>query len=326
MRLRVGLVGLGDAWQARYAPALRALADRFEVRAICDQVQHRAELAAAEFQAEAVDGYHALVRREDVDAVMVLSAQWFRSLPILAACEARKAIYCAVGLEMDAEEAHTIRRRVEDAGVAFVAEFPRRHAPATLRLKELIATRLGPPRLLFCHQRSIAEPLARGPGSAPSSHPTFQHLIGQVDWCRYVVDRNRGAGGTEDYRMMSLDFSPPGTLGVGPIAQISCGRYVPADWPEAIAYRPLPALQASCDRGIAFVDLPSMLVWFDEAGRHQETLESERPMGERLLTHFYRAVTSLVRRTGDLEDAYLAISAVQAAGQSHDQGRRVTLA
>ena len=318
-------------------PRIAVLADRFEVRAICDQVQHRAELAAAEFQAEAVDGYHALVQREDVDAVMVLSAQWFRSLPILAACEARKAIYCAVGLEMDAEEAETIRRRVEKAGVAFVAEFPRRHAPATLRLKELIATRLGPPRLLFCHQRSIVEPVARGPGSPPSSHPTFQHLIGQVDWCRYVVDRNPtsvvgvmhyvgDASGTEDYRMMSLDFSPPGTLGAGPIAQISCGRYVPADWPEAIAYRPLPALQVSCDRGIAFVDLPSMLVWFDEAGRHQESLESQRPMGERLLTHFYRAVTSLVRRTGDLEDAYLAISTVQAAGQSHDQGRRVTLA
>ena len=105
MRLRVGLIGLGDAWQARYAPALRALADRFEVRAICDQVRHRADLAAAEFQAEAVDGYHALVQREDIDAIMVLSGQLFRALPVLAACESRKAIYCAVGLEMNAEEA-----------------------------------------------------------------------------------------------------------------------------------------------------------------------------------------------------------------------------
>ena len=336
MRLRVGLVGLGDAWQARYVPALRALADRFEVRAVCDQVLHRAELAAAEFDAEAVDGYHALVQREDVDAVMVLSAQWFRSLPILAACDARKAVYCAVGLEMDGEEAQTIKRRVEEAGIAFVAEFPRRHAPATLRLKELIATRLGAPRLIFCHQRSVVEPAARGPGAPPSSHPTFQHLIGQVDWCRYVVDRNPtsvigvmhyvgDAMGTEDYRMMSLDFSPQGKSGLGPTAQISCGRYVPSDWHEAIAYRPLPALQVSCERGIAFIDLPSTLVWFDEAGRHQESLESERPLGERLLTHFYRSVTSLVRRTCDLEDAYLAITVVQSAGQSHEDGRRVML-
>ena len=55
----------------------------------------------------------------------------------------------------------------------------------------------------------------------------------------YVGD----ADGTEDYRMMSLDFSPQGKLGVGPTAQISCGRYIPSDWQEAIAYRPLPGLQ-----------------------------------------------------------------------------------
>ena len=51
-----------------------------------------AEQAAAEFDAEAVDGYHVLVQREDIDAVLVLSPHWFRALPILAACESRKAV------------------------------------------------------------------------------------------------------------------------------------------------------------------------------------------------------------------------------------------
>jgi predicted dehydrogenase len=133
------------------------------------------------------------------------------------------------------------------------------------------------------------------------------------------------AGGTEDYRMMSLDFSPHGKLGMGPTAQISCGRYVPSDWQEAIAYRPLPALQVSCDRGIAFVDLPSTLVWFDEAGRHQESLESERPVGEQLLTQFHRAVTSLVRKTSDLEDSYKALMIVEQARRSQQEGRRMAL-
>jgi predicted dehydrogenase len=67
------------------------------------------------------------------------------------------------------------------------------------------------------------------------------------------------------------------------------------------------------------------LVWFDEAGRHQEALDSERPMGEQLLTQFYRAVTSLVRRSADLEDAYRALWLVQQARLSHDDGRRVRL-
>ena len=336
MKLRVGLVGLGDVWQMRYATALRALADRFEVRAICDQVSHRAEQAAAEFDAEPIDGYHALARREDIDAVLVLSPQWYGALPILAACESGKAVYCAAGLDLDADEAQQIKRRVEESGIAFVAEFARRLAPATIRLRELIASQLGAPRLLFCHQRSVADPPANQALGCNPPHPGCRSLLEQIDWCRYVVDRQPTAvtgvihlsgecHEAEDYEMLSLDFSPRGKSGSGPLAQISCGRYVPSNWQEASNYRPLADLQVSCERGIAFVDPPATLVWFDEAGRHQESLDSERPVGEQLLTHFFRAVTSLVRRNCDLEDAYQAQYVLQAARQSHKEGRRIEL-
>ena len=336
MKLRVGLVGLGEAWQQRHAPALRALADRFEVRAVCDQVSHRAEQVAAEFGAMAVDGYRALVHREDVDAVLVLGAQWSGHLPILAACEAGKAVYCAAAIDLKPEDTQLVKQRVEQAGIAFMAEFARRQAPATIRLKELIATRLGAPRLLFCHRRSGAEPCERRPAARSQRDAALGDLVELVDWCCYVVDRNPTSvlgllhqgqcdENQEDYRMMSLDFSEPGQHGSGAVAQISCGRYIPSDWQEAISYRPLAALQVSCERGIAFIDLPSTLVWFDEAGRHQESLDSERPVGEQLLTQFFRAVTSLVRRSCDLEDAYRALWIVQQARGSHQEGRRVVL-
>jgi len=334
MKLRVGLIGLGDVWQVRHAPALRALTDRFEVRAVCDQVWHRAEQVAAEFHAEAVDGYRALVQREDIDAVLVLAPQWYGSLPVLAACDSGKAIYCAVGLHLDAEEAKLIKRRVEGSGIAFVAEFPKRQAPATIRLKELIATKLGDPQLIFCHQRRIVETPEIDPLDHGSPHPMFQSMLGQFNWCHYVVDReptsvtgviHHSADDVEDYQMMSLDFSPRGKYGIGPLAQISCGRYIPAGWHEAISYRPSAMLQVSCKKGVAFLDLPATLVWFDESGRHQESLESERPIGEQLLINFYRSVTSLLRKTSDLEDAYLALTVTQAARQSHEEGRRVEL-
>ena len=77
---------------------------------------------------------------------------------------------------------------------------------------------------------------------------------------------------------------------------------------------------------MAFIDLPATLIWFDEAGRHMESLDSERPVGERLLMQFYRAVTSLVRKTNDMDDAYRALSIVLAARQSFDTGHRVHLA
>jgi hypothetical protein len=56
-----------------------------------------------------------------------------------------------------------------------------------------------------------------------------------------------------------------------------------------------------------------------------ESLDSERPVGEQMLSQFHRAVTSLVRSTSGLEDAYRAMLIVQKAYQSHDEGSRIAL-
>jgi predicted dehydrogenase len=335
MKLRVGLVGLGNAWDVRHRSALRSLSDRYEVRAICEPVARRAEMAARDFNCDAVDGFRALAEREDIDAMLVLSGQWFGALPILAACDAGKAVYCAAALDFDPVQAKQIKERIERSGVAFMAEFPRRQAPATLRLKELIATRLGSPRLLFCHQRLPAESSpAHRTGSGDSVSRTHD-LVELVDWCRYVAgcEPTSVLGLTHvrqdepkeiDYEMMSLDFSgdEPCTKIT---AQISSGRYMPASWPEAVSFRPPAALQVACEEGIAFVDLPSTLIWFDHAGRHMESLDSERPVGEQMLSQFHRSVTSLVRSTSGLEDAYRAMRVVQQAHRSHAEGCRIKL-
>jgi predicted dehydrogenase len=216
-----------------------------------------------------------------------------------------------------------------------MAELPRRHAAATVRLKELIATRLGTPRMLFCHRR-VPLSAASGPAPARDRASEARDLMELVDWCNYVAGvaptsvvsvRHAEAVGAEadDYRMMSLDFSATGRTGDGPLAQISCGYYMPRAWEEAVGFRPPPGLQVVCERGIAFVDLPQTLVWFDDAGRHQESLESERPVGERMLGQFHRMVTSLVRQTSGLDDTLLAMRIVEAADKSVAEGIRVRL-
>ncbi len=332
MKLRVGVVGTGEMWEKRYRPALRTLADRFELTAVCEPVALRASQVAREFEAVAVDGFRALAQREDVDAVLVLSRNWFDGLPILAACDAGKAVYCCDGLDIDPDTAKRLKERIEAAGVAFLAEFPRRHAPATLRLKELIATRLGQPRLLFAHLRKPVTPPGR---NGRGCHGVGQELAELVDWCRYVVDReptsiSASSHGTQpgqfdgDYHAFSMEFAAD-TPQTSALAQISCGNYISASWPEAINFRPPAALQVACENGIAFVDLPSTVVWFDSAGRHMESLDSERPVGETLLLTFHRQVTSLVRNPTSLQDAYRAISIVAAARTSLLENRRVSL-
>ena len=335
MKLRVGVVGLGDAWESRHRLALLSLSDRFEVRGVCCDVAQRAEQAARDFNAVPMDGYQVMATSSEIDALLMLAPGWYGALPILAACDAGKAVYCAAALELASERIRDIKERIENAGIAFMAELPRRHTPATLRLKELIVTRLGDPRLLFCHLREAAPSSSIRSLHSQFVTPASRDLIELVDWCRYVVGVEptsvlgvRHAEAEQrvgDYEMMSLDFSQADSLGTGAVAQISCGEYMPEEWSEAISFRPPAGLQVVCEGGVAFVDLPSTLIWFDDAGRHMESLDAERPVGEQLLSQFHRAVTSLVRKSADLEDAYRAVHITLEAKRSFKEGKRVML-
>jgi predicted dehydrogenase len=327
MRLRVGVVGVGSAWESRHLPALRALSDRMEVCAVCDPVQHRAAQVAKQFNATVYDGFRALMDRDDVDAVLLLSAHFYGPTPIFAACEYGKAVYCAAALELEDQQATELRQRVEASGIAFMAEFACRLSPATLRLKELLATKLGKPRLLFCNRRRSS------PIKCENGDRCARDLVELVDWCRYVVEQeptsliatSHQSPDTQfnDYFAVSLDFSTNGNLGAGPVAIIGCGNYVAASFEESLSYRRPADLKVVCDNGIAFVDLPSTVAWFDGAGQHMEKLEHERNVGEQLLLHFHRAVESLVLKTASLDDAHKAIIITNQAKVSCRTGQRI---
>jgi len=257
-------------------------------------------------------------------------------MPLFAACDYGKGVFCGSELNLDFSTANSIRDRIHSSGIAFMTEFPRRFAPATLRLKELIATRLGRPRLLFCHRRLACESKeVRNSRSLDSR--SERELIELVDWCNYIVGdppswvqaiRHCTPQSTQsaDYQILSLGFGSPENDTKGILAQISCGAYIPEVWHEAIAYRPPAAIQVCCEKGVAFVDLPSTLVWFDEAGRHQESLDTELPVGQQMLGQFHRAITALVRRANDLEDTCRALRILDLAKQSTEQQSRVAIA
>ncbi len=328
MKLRIGVIGVGPAWESRHLPALRALSDRFEVVAFCDPVQHRAEQAARPFNAAVHDGFRGLTSREEIDAVLLLSAAFYGAQPIHAACDAGKAVYCAAAIDLQDDEAASLRQRVEAAGIAFMAEFPCRLSPATLRLKELLATRLGAPKLLFCNRRRVH------PSNSNSGGRCYRDLVELVDWCRYVVEseptslvamsHRESSQCHQDYFSVNLDFSPVGEQGTGPLAVISCGDYVSESLQESLAFRRPADLKIVCERGIAFVDLPNTLAWYDEAGQHLEPLDHERPVGEQLLIHFHRAVSSLILKSSSLADAHRAITLANQAKISSETGQRIS--
>ena len=217
-----------------------------------------------------------------------------------------------------------------------MAEFPRRHAPATNRLKELLATRLGPPRLLFCHQRMPVESQLDRLRRGENCPLPWRYMMELADWCRYLVDEDPESVLSaiheqhDDkvdlyYQMVSLDFPYSESLNCRPLAQLSLGHYIPAKWKDALSFRRPTSIQVVCENGMAFIDLPSNLVWFDDAGQHTESLEAERPLGEQMLDHFHRAVTSLIRKTSSLDDAYRAQRIVLSANESANSGKRVNI-
>ena len=238
MRLGVAIVGLGDRWEAQHLPAIRSLADRFEVRAICEQVSHRASRAASELHAEAVDGFRIMSGRMDVDAVLCLADQWYGTAPILAACDAGKAVYSAASLPACRHQLNHLFSRVESSGIAFMAELSRRHAPATVRLKELIATQLGRPKMLFCHHRQ-PQPSEHAKRSMRTAGNDNWDLLEMVDWCRYVVNNEPTSvvsvrhvdncqDDDSDYQMMNLAFEGDKDSTNRAFAQISYGQYIPS--------------------------------------------------------------------------------------------------
>lgn len=366
-KLRVGLVGLGDQWSIRHAPALRAMSDRFEVTCVCCEVAEKSRQVAREFGACAVDGFRALVRRSDVDAVLALSPEWYGPLPIEAACDAGKPIYSSAALDVTPEQAWSIRQKIQECRVPFMAELPRRYAPATIRLKELIATRLGKPRLLFCHQRLPVEDQSNRLRRGQHCPLVWRNMMELVDWCRYLIGGdpdsiisaahgNRSDDPGAYYQMASLRFPPPqrshdsdasttdsiaedtaaatapsnsgggaGSDLSGPLVQLSIGHYIPKKWDDALSFRRPASLQMSCERGMAFIDLPSSLIWFDDAGQHTESLESERAVGEIMLDRFQRMVTGDIAKFSDADDAHRAMKIVIGSHESVRSGDRVML-
>ena len=125
-RLRIGVVGLGRDWEARYRPALAALGDRIEVAAVYDQVARRAEIVARQLRCRTAEGLVDLVDDPEVDAVALLAPQWFGTHAIELAARAGKPIYAAIPLPDD------------EAGLARLEAIGRDHPP------RLMAEGVGP--------------------------------------------------------------------------------------------------------------------------------------------------------------------------------------
>ena len=196
VRLRVGVIGLGRLWEARHKPALARLRDRFQVTAVYDQVVRRAEIEAGAARLRRGRGPGRADRAARRRRGLPAHAPVVRPPPDRARLRRRQA-----GLLRPAAGRRARRsskrwpRWSSRAGSPFMPEFARRFYPATLRLRELLATTLGPPRLILGQTRLFGFDRYGQPGPTTQIAPA-PLLIDPgsylLDWCRFLFQAEPG--------------------------------------------------------------------------------------------------------------------------------------
>ncbi|WP_041425329.1 Gfo/Idh/MocA family protein [Thermobaculum terrenum] len=132
-KVRVGLIGLGEVAQIIHLPVLESLADRYEVRAICDVSQGLVKAMGDRYGVEGrYTDYRELVRRDDLDAVMVLSSDEYHTDAVLAALREGKHVFVEKPMCLTLREAEQIIQERDRSSRQVMVGYMRRYAPAFL--------------------------------------------------------------------------------------------------------------------------------------------------------------------------------------------------
>jgi predicted dehydrogenase len=301
--LQVGIIGLGRRWR-RYRPALHALRDRMLVRVVCDQRPPLAERAARQLGCAAAAGPIDLLDRAEVEAALLLDDQWFGLWPLEQAVRLGKPVFCAVPLACDDAHADDVMRKVKAAGLPVMAAPAAALSPALMWLPDLLAARLGAPRLVKCdwYGRGLVRP-AGAPGALPALMYACAGLIGGD-----LVSVHATAAPAAQFVGVLMEFAG------GQAAHLNL-------WTAA---RPACRFQVVTDIGDATAELPRTLHWHDGEGGH--TIQAPRRSTRRLLLErFLDALCAGTPPEPCLEDAYRALLWARAAQRSVVEGRRVAV-
>src|SRR5437660_3906534 len=138
-KVKVGLVGLGEIAQIVHLPILQEYADQFEIAALCDISQ---ELLAAMGERYNVPpqsrytDYHDIAAQRDLDALLVLNSDEYHTDSALAAIQYGKHVLIEKPMCLTRQEAETIIKAREEAGVKVMVGYMRRLAPAFVEAVE----------------------------------------------------------------------------------------------------------------------------------------------------------------------------------------------
>lgn len=253
--------------------------------------------------------------RQDCDGVLLIEPDrpgWF---PLLAAVAAQRSVYAVLPAPEEASQLAELHAQAQSAGVLVVPELRLRYTPATLRLRELLATELGP--VQGVEIRALAHGIAARP-----------RVVGELaDWCRVVLgtaprdvrcsDVAAAQGGV--VRTIALTFPAAAGRTETMVATITLPAVTagsetrPADaWPLEFSL--------VCKYGEARLEDAAQIRW-REGGREQvESLSADRTAASVAVDHFARRLAGGLIPVPDLSDVLAAWRIAAAADRSREAG------
>jgi 1,5-anhydro-D-fructose reductase (1,5-anhydro-D-mannitol-forming) len=139
--LRVAMLSKWHVHAEGYANLLKAFGN-VVITAVWDEERERGRRWAAELEADFEEDLDNVLRREDVDAVVVDAPTSLHTSVMTAAAQAGKHIFTEKAMALTVEECIRITDAVESAGVRFGISFPARTTPSSLFAKQAVDTNL----------------------------------------------------------------------------------------------------------------------------------------------------------------------------------------
>lgn len=312
--IQAGLAGTGPIWN-RYQSVLPQLRRPLHVVSVFDGTPALAEYG----DAIPVTGLQALARRADVQAILLMDSGWTGMAGLDLLTTGDKSVLVAHWIDADRARFEQVHQRAAEAGATVMPAMWRRYMPASIRLQELIATDLGPPRSI--------ELTVTVPPRQPGDCQTLEPLIGWIDYCRNLfrsfpeavslAPESHGETGT----CLRIVY-PPGPGNETPDGQ-RCALIQVAESAEGATADGLPddlssvipRITVECHGGSASLINRTELEWRlgDESVR-TETLTAERSEEEIMLDLFCRRVVGGLIPVADFNDLVQAMRIIEQTG------------
>jgi predicted dehydrogenase len=140
-KIRVGLVGCGEATQIMHLHSLNQLADYFEITALCDVSQHVMDTLGNRWNIKKrFLNERELLEQDDVDAILIATPNQFHARTTIRAANNGKHVIVEKPMCFTFREADEIVAAQQKSGVTVQVAYMRRYADAFLQACDMVRT------------------------------------------------------------------------------------------------------------------------------------------------------------------------------------------